>query len=84
MNTLTPADVAADLGLSTYTVSAHLRSGAIGGGFQVVPLGPWHIDAAEYAAWKARRIATPSDPERIEPRTTRSTAAHTRSKESAR
>jgi hypothetical protein len=76
---MTPADVAADLGLSIYTVVARLRAGDIGGGFQVVPNGKWHVDADAYRAWKASRVAAhDADPYRIAPRSARSRAAQER------
>lgn len=76
--TMTPDEVAQDLQLSRYTVLQHLRSGHILGGFQVVPGGPWRVDVATYAAWRAERARPSDDPERIDPRSPRSRAAHDR------
>lgn len=75
MTTLTPADIAADLSVSLSTVQKYLTAGQFKGcAFQVVPGGRWHFDADLYATWKAGR-AQAVDPNRIEPRTTRSRAA---------
>lgn len=74
MATLTPAQVAEDLHVSTEAVMAKLRDGTLPG-FKFGRL--WRIDAGEYAAWKAGP-ARPADPHRIEPRSSRGTANITR------
>lgn len=76
MATLTPPQIADDLNLSVDTVLAHLKAGLIPG-FQIVPSGPWRIDADAYREWIAAKSA-PLDPNRIEPRSARSTAALSR------
>ena len=77
MTTLTAAQVADDLHLSTATVIDYLRAGHIRGGFQPIPNGRWLVDIAEYEQWKAERVAA-VDPHRIEPRSARSRAAQSR------
>ena len=76
-STLTAKEVAADLQLSEYTVLEYLRRGVIPA-FQAVPGSPWRINADEYEDWK-RQPRTPTDPNRIEPRSARSRAAMGRS-----
>lgn len=70
MSTLTPAQVAADLQLSTESALRRLRQQEIPG-FKVGRF--WRIDPEEYAAWKAGP-ARPADPNRIEDRSVRGTA----------
>ena len=78
MSTLTPRQVGDDLHLSVDTVVRYLRTGAIGGGFQITtPNGEWRVDEDAYRAWVAAKAAA-LDPHRIEPRSARSTAALTR------
>ena len=69
--TLTAAQVAAEYQVSTATILRRLTTGEIPG-FKVGRF--WRIDEAELAAWKAGP-ARPADPNRIEPRSTLSTAA---------
>jgi len=71
MSTLTPTDVAEDLHISIESAVRRLRSGEIPG-FRVGRY--WRVDPEEYAAWK-RGPARPADPNRIAPRSARSTAA---------
>lgn len=75
--TLLPAEVAADMRISTYTALEHIRTGRIKGGFQLVDGGPWRVDAATYEAWKAEK-AVERDPNRIAPRHEKSKAAQSR------
>ena len=75
--TLTPAQIADVLQQSRYTTVQQIKAGAIPGGFQVVPGGPWRVLATTFEAWLAERSA-PLDPHRIEPRSTRSRAAQSR------
>jgi predicted site-specific integrase-resolvase len=79
VSTLTPRDVAEDLQLSTYTVQRYFSTGVLPG-FRPggKAKGPWRITVEDYAAWKAQRRATVVDPNRIEPRSTRSQGALTR------
>jgi len=75
---LTPAQVATDLQVSVPTVLAKFRDGTLPG-FRIGR--SWRIDAWELEAWKAGP-ARPADPNRIEPRSPRSTAAQARRKAS--
>ena len=68
---LTPADVAVDLRRTPATIVRRLRAGLIPGGFRDGI--NWRIDETLYAAW--REGLKPADPNRIEPRSTRGTAA---------
>lgn len=77
MSTLTPRDIAADLNVSVYTATEHVRTGAIPGGFQIVTGGAWRIDEPTYRAWVAERVAE-ADPNRIAARSARSKAAQSR------
>jgi len=82
MSTMTPRQVADDLQVSVFTAVQHMRAGLIGGAFQIVPGGPWRVDTDTYQAWRARKATgvTVTDPERIEPRSTRSRAAQSRNR----
>jgi hypothetical protein len=77
MDTLTAAQVAADLDLSRATTTDYLRTGRIPGGFQPVEGGRWLVDAGTYQEWKRERQAA-VDPHRIAPRSARSKAAQSR------
>lgn len=70
MSTLTPADIAADLKVSTETALRHLREHRIPG-FKAGRF--WRVESDEYAAWKAAD-ARPADPNRIAPRSPRGMA----------
>jgi len=76
---LTAVEVAADLKLSRWTVLDYLRRGILPG-YQAVAGGPWRVQPEALAEWKRTRSQTShiSDPYRIEPRTSRSEAAHNR------
>lgn len=74
---LTPKDVAENLQLSVWTVLGYFRNGTLPG-YQTAPRGEWRIEPDAYAQWKKDRrdaARVVADPNRIEPRSTRSRAA---------
>lgn len=77
---LTPKDVAANLQLSVWTVLGYFRNGTLPG-YQTAPRGEWRIEPDAFRQWKKDRrdvARTVTDPNRIEPRSTRSRAAMNR------
>lgn len=71
---LTPRDIAADTGLSVYTVTQYLRAGAIPGA-RMNGNGPWRTEPAAYQGWREQQFGRTADVNRIEPRSTRSRSA---------
>lgn len=71
---LTVRDIAADLQLTTTTVSQKLHDGVIPGGTKA--LGAWRVNPETYAAWKdALTNPPPRDPHLVTPMSPRSRAA---------
>ena len=74
---LSVREIAADLQLTTATVSQKLKRGEIPGGTRLFG-GPWKVNPHVYEAFKEELANPKRDPYLLEPRSKRAQAAHRR------